>query len=66
MLTRSLLSWARTSPLQKQSKSMVDEGKIRHWRVKDSMELGTPMNAGSWVCDIVVLRDGKWIVSGTM
>ena len=42
-----------------------DEGKIRRWRVEDGMEAGTPMDAGSWVCDIAVSRDGKWIVSGT-
>ena len=42
-----------------------DEGKIRRWRVKDGMETRTPMDAGSWVCDIAVSRDGKWIVSGT-
>ena len=41
------------------------KGKIRRWRVEDGMEVGTPMDAGDWVCDIAVSRDGKWIVSGT-
>ena len=45
--------------------SVDNEGKIRRWRVKDGMEPGTPVNAGSWVCDIAVSRDGKWIVGGT-
>ena len=42
-----------------------EEGKIRHWRVEDGMEAGTPMVAGSWVCNIAVSRDGRRIVSGT-
>ena len=42
-----------------------DEGKIRRWRVEDGMEVGTPIDVGSWVCSIAVSRDGKWIVSGT-
>ena len=42
-----------------------EEGKIRRWRVEDGMEAGTPMVAGSWVCNIAVSRDGRWIVSGT-
>ena len=40
------------------------QGKIRRWRVEDGMEVGTPMDAGSTVYDIVVSRDGKWIVGG--
>ena len=40
------------------------EGKIRRWRVEDGVEVGTPMNAGSWVFNIAVSRDGKWIVGG--
>lgn len=42
-----------------------DEGKIRCWRTEDGMEMGTPMDAGSKVCNIAVSQDGKWIVSGT-
>ena len=42
------------------------EGKIRRWRVKDGMEVGTPMDAGSTVYNIAVSRDGKWIVSRTL
>ena len=41
------------------------EGKIRRWRAEDGMEVGTPMDAGSVVCNLAVSRDGKWIVSGT-
>ena len=41
------------------------QGTIRRWRVEDGMEAGTPMVAGSWVCNIAVSRDGRRIVSGT-
>ena len=43
------------------------KGKIRHWRVEDGKEVGTPMDAGYYrtVLGIAVSRDGKWIVSGT-
>ena len=43
-----------------------DGKRIRRWRVKDGMEVGTPMDAGSTVFSIAVSRDGKWIVSGTV
>ena len=42
-----------------------EEGKIRHWRVEDGKEVGTPMDAGSPVCNIAVSQNGKWVVSGT-
>ena len=42
-----------------------EAGKIRRWRVEDGMQVGTPMDVGSWVRNIAVSRDGKWIVSGT-
>ena len=40
------------------------EGKIRRWRVKDGMEVGMPMDAGSTLFNIVASQDGKWIVGG--
>ena len=40
------------------------EGKIRRWRIEDGQEVGTPMDAGSPVCDIAVSPDGKWVVGG--
>ena len=42
-----------------------EKGKIRRGRVKDGMEVGAPMDAGSDVYNIAVSRDGKWIISGT-
>ncbi|KAI9456188.1 WD40-repeat-containing domain protein [Boletus coccyginus] len=42
-----------------------DKGKIRRWRVEDGQEVGTAMDAGSFVLNIEVSRDGKWIVGGT-
>ena len=41
------------------------EGKIRHRRVEDGKEVGTPMDAGSDVNNITVSRDGRWVVAGT-
>ena len=42
-----------------------DGGKIRRWRVEDGLEVGTPMDTGSQVCNIAVSRNGKWIICGT-
>ncbi|KAF8548151.1 WD40 repeat-like protein [Imleria badia] len=41
------------------------EEKVRRWRIEDGEEVGTPMDAGSAVCNIAVSRDGKWVVGGT-
>ena len=41
------------------------EGKIRRWRMEDGKEVGAPMNAGSFVFNVTVSPDEKWIVSGT-
>jgi len=41
------------------------EGKIRRWRIKDGKEVGTAMDAMSFVLNVAVSQDGKWIVSGT-
>ena len=41
------------------------EGQIRRWRAEDGKEVGAPINAGSFICNIAVSRDGRWLVSGT-
>lgn len=41
------------------------EGKVRRWRTEDGHEVGTTMDAGGFVLNLVVSRDGKWVVGGT-
>ena len=41
------------------------EHMIRRWQVEDGKEVGTPMDAGSPICNIAVSRSGRWVVSGT-
>lgn len=41
-----------------------DEGKIRRWQMEDGKEVGTPMDAGSAVCNVSLSQDGRWIVGG--